>query len=72
MNSICSEGSVLPLVDKMSSRSRISNFLEIVDISDEDAETYLRQSTPEDLAKDIVALTGGCFVHLLAAISIML
>ena len=66
---VSSEGSVLPLVDKTSSRSRISNFLEIVDISDEDAETYLCQSMPDDLAKDIVVLTGGRFVHLLAVIS---
>ena len=65
---VSSEGSVLPLVDKISSCSRISNFLEIFDISDEDAETYLCQSMPEDLAKDIVVLTGGCFIHLLAAI----
>lgn len=69
MNSICSEGSVLPLVDKMSSRSRISNFLEIVDIPDKDAKTYLRQSMPEDFAKDLVVLTGGRFVHLLTAVS---
>ena len=65
---VSSEGSVLPLVDK-TSRSRISNFLEIVDISGEDAKTYLCQNMPEDLAKDIGVLTGGRFIHLLAAIS---
>ena len=67
---VSSEGSgVLSLVDKTSSRSSISNFQEIVDISDEDAETYLCQSMPEDLAKDINVLTGGRSVHLLDVIS---
>ena len=67
---VSSEGSVLPLVNTTSSSSRTAPVLEFVDISDEQAEKYLGFSLPKDLAKSVVALTGGRFIHLISAIEV--
>jgi archaellum biogenesis ATPase FlaH len=64
---VSSEGSVMPLVMATSSRSRLADTVEVVDISDDEALEFLSNSIPNKLAQRIVELCGGRFVHLLLA-----
>ena len=63
------EGSVMPLINKSSSGSRKEQ-IEIVDITDKEAETFLSAVVPKDLAKGITALVGGRFIHLESALAV--
>ncbi len=65
-----SEGSVLPLLGATSSATREAQVIEVVDIPDEEAKTFLSKSMPEDIAKAVVKETGGRFVHLIQAIDV--
>ena len=67
---VSSEGTVMPLLAKTSSSSRKGRVIEIVDITDREAETFLSAVVPKDIAKGITALVGGRFVHLVAAVSL--
>ena len=64
---VSSEGSVIPLIKKSSSRSRMAKIVEVVDIPDDKALQYLMYAVPKELAEKIVPLCGGRFVHLLSA-----
>ena len=64
---VSSEGS---LVNCTSSSSRRAPIVELVDVSDEQAKEYLGHCIPADLTKDVAALTGGRFVHLLASVEV--
>ena len=50
--------------------TRAAPVVEVVDISDREAEKYLARMMPKDLAKQVVALIGGMFVHMISAIEI--
>ena len=65
---VSSEGSILQPLQKTSSTSRKRGIVEVVDIPDETAESYLSKYMPEDVAKAVVKETGGRFVHLLQAL----
>ena len=64
---VSSEGSVLPLVMETSSRSRLADTVEVVDISKEEALKFISYSIPDKLARRIEELCGGRFIHLLLA-----
>ncbi len=64
---VSSEGSVMPLVMATSSRSRLSDTVEVLDISDEEALKFLSKSVPNEHAQRIVAVCGGRLVHLMVA-----
>ena len=69
---VSSEGKVMPLIKKTSGRTRVKNILEVSDIDDQDAVHYLvnRFNIPQTMATNIVAITGGRFVHLNQAANI--
>ena len=67
---VSSEGSVMPLVNRTSSLSRKAPIVDVVDVSDKQAKEYLEHRMPADLAKDVAALTGGRFVHLLESVEV--
>ena len=54
----------MPLVMATSSRSRLADTVEVLDISDEEALKHLSNSAPNELAQRIVSVCGGRFVHL--------
>ena len=62
---VSSEGSVMPLVTATSSKSRLADTVEVLDVSDEDAVKFFSNSlVPNELAQKIVSVCGGRFVHL--------
>ena len=67
---VSSEGKVMPLILSTTSHTRAAPVVEVVDISDREAEKYLARAIPKDLAKQVVALIGGRFVHMMSAIEI--
>ena len=63
---VSSEGIVMPLIIATSSRSRLADTVEVLDISDEEALKLLI-NIPNKLAQRIVSVCGGRFVHLMLA-----
>ena len=61
---VSSEGSVMPLIQKSSSRSTMAKIVEVVDIPNKGAVHYLSSTVPKELAEEIVSACGGRFVHL--------
>ena len=67
---VSSEGSVIPLVKATSSKSRLADTVEVLDVSDEDAVKFFSNAlVPNELAQKIVPLCGGRFVHLISAVA---
>ena len=66
---VSSEGSVMPLIQKSSSRSRMAKIVEVVDIPNKEAIRYLSSTVPKELAEEIVNVSacGGRFIHLSSA-----
>lgn len=61
---ISSEGTVMPLLEKLSATNR-GVICQVVDINDDDAVRYLtRNDVHESLAKELVNRIGGRMVHL--------
>ena len=65
---VSGEGSVMPLIEKSSSRSRMAKIVEVEDIPDKEAVHYLNSTVPKELAEKIVSACGGRFVHLSSVI----
>lgn len=66
---VSSEGSVIPLLDNTTSKTRMGEVVEILDIACNDSEHYMtQQGIPVSLAKRIYNFTGGRFVHINQAI----
>ena len=65
---VSSEGNVIPLIESTSANTRGAPVIEVVDISDEEGERMLSVKMKE-LAKEVVALTGGRIIQVLAAYS---
>jgi len=62
---VSSEGSVIPIVQKLSGVSRCNKFFEITDVKDEDAVDYLiKRGFSEKLSNMFVQYTGGRCIHL--------
>ena len=62
---VSSEGSILPVVQRLSEVSRSSKVLEVGDIEDKDAVNFLmRNGLSKKLSENIVAYSGGRFVYL--------
>ena len=64
---VSSEGSVMPLIQKSPSRSRMAKIVEVVDIPNKEAIRYLSSTVPKELAEEIVSVCGGRFIHLSSA-----
>lgn len=60
---VSSEGHVMPLIESTSSVMRASPVVEVVDIPDEEEGVM-----GKELAKEVVAYTGGRIIQLLAGI----
>ena len=62
---VSSEGSILPVVQRLSEVSRSSKVLEVADIEDNDAVNFLmRNGLSKELCEKIVLYSGGRFVYL--------
>lgn len=71
---VSSEGHVIPLMKSTSSSTRsIGSVIEVLDIDDEAAVSYLvKQGMGENLSKRVVEVAGGRFVYLIAALKVQL
>ena len=67
---VSSESKVMPLILSTTSHTRAAPVVEVVDISDGEAEKYLGRVMSKDLANQVVALVGGRFVHMMSALEI--
>lgn len=66
---VSSEGHIMPLIDKTSSRTRMAKVIQILDIDDGDAIKYLTErGVPQKASKHVVKHVGGRFVHLKKAV----
>ena len=66
---VSSEGNVIPLIESTSANTRGAPVIEVVDISDEEGERMLSVKMKKEQAKEVVALTGGRIIQVLAAYS---
>ena len=65
---VSSEGHIIPLMQKTSSSSRAMSIVEVMDVCDDQAKDFLiKKGMPENLAINVVKLTGGRLIHLLQA-----
>ena len=66
---VSSEGSVIPLIENMSEKSRCSKIIEVGDISDEQAIDFLQgYNLPKEFAERVVRFTGGRLIYLINCI----
>ena len=65
MDNHLSERSVTLLIDNTSYKSRAAPTVELADILDEMATKYLSILMPDDIASNMVALTGGCPIQMI-------
>lgn len=67
---VSSESNVVPLIDSTSSKTRITCVEEVMDISEKNAKAFLMAKMTEDIAQEVVNITGGRIVHLIQAVTI--
>jgi len=68
---VSSEGSILPIVQKLSGISRCSKIFEITDVSDEAAVNYLtKNGLSRELSNKLIEFVGGRFVYLISIINL--
>ena len=66
---VSSEGSILPIIQRLSGVSRCSKIFEVTDITDEEAIGYLQiNGVSQQITKKLVDFVGGRFIYLVNTI----